>query len=123
MLSDLLAVEGPPREGHRPRRAVAIDESTSFVCTRCSSDPTCFVCHKEKVKTKVQTQVPNGVEDGKADEGAVEDRPDEDVAMDEKKDDEDVDEAPLLFRCLRCHQACHYQHSQASIDFDSEDES
>ncbi len=93
VLNELLLDEGPPREGERKRKYIDIDENYHFTCSRCSVSPTCLVCHSEKLKEPS--------DDNEAENG--------DAKAEDKKPEE-TEEQHLLFRCLRCKQACHYEH-------------
>lgn len=99
--SDLLDKEGPPDAGDKPRRSLGIDEQATFVCTRCTADPSCFECHEEKVVDAAAAPANDKDGDIKMKE--------EDVPLDPKKPRA---EEALLFRCHRCHSSCHYEHSE-----------
>lgn len=90
VLDHFLDTEGPKA---LKRRFVGIDETAPFVCARCTADPRCLVCHEERISSKAKEQ-----------------RESEDIEMVGASE-----EAPLFFRCLRCRQACHYEHCKLNV--------
>ncbi len=105
MLSTILEKEGPPPEGQRKRKSIGIDESTNFVCARCSSNPKCLVCLEEKVH---EARKANGNTGERSEVGEGDMKP---MEVNERKSEDQTDiAAPLLFRCWRCKQAAHYEH-------------
>ena len=114
MVHAIIDKEGPPREGQTKRLSIGIDESTSFVCSRCSSHPKCSFCHQEKLhidhtdngriyKGKNPVELPREEEKGEVEPMEV-----------DGKGGKGIVEHPalLLFRCLRCKQAWHYEHRE-----------
>ena len=108
VLNTILAREGPPAEGEPRRKAIRIDESATFVCSRCNNDPRCFVCVAGKVESKGKKTSVEGAKAGSGDGGTMvgDDEPLEVSGRDEQG--EETDDATLLFRCWRCKQAAHY---------------
>ena len=123
------ALEGPVEHGRRKIREVEIDEEASFICSKCSSNPKCMICHQNKLpgdfkKEEVKT---NGdiasITDPKKDiNGEGEAGPNgSQTAKDDMEEEEEVeeeDDGPLRFRCFRCKQEAHYKHCklQPSVD-------
>lgn len=75
------------------RTTVAVDESTDFTCGKCRKDGTCFECHRTLVS----------------------DQNDADEANEHQP--EARDDPSLMFRCIRCKRACHYEHSMFPVGF------
>ena len=107
VLFAILDKEGPPPAGQPKRRTIAIDESTTFVCARCSSHLNCFICHKEDIRSHESMpgpKVPQG------DRLGDENKPDH-MNVDEERERGTLQSPThLLFRCWRCKQAAHYEH-------------
>jgi hypothetical protein len=119
----LQALEGPVEHGRRKIREVEIDEEASFLCSKCSTNPKCMVCHQnklpgdpkgEEVKTNgdiSSTTDPkkdiNG--EGEAGPSGSQTAKDRDETEEEEKGEEE-DDGPLRFRCFRCKQEAHYEH-------------
>ncbi|WWC62726.1 uncharacterized protein I303_105323 [Kwoniella dejecticola CBS 10117] len=123
IITELRQREGSPPPGQRLRRSIAIDESASFVCAKCSLDPACFVCHQDhsNASTAHPGHDPNELQDDD-----ISKEPKKDVKMDVDDvppvlesetgqkapitiEEEDQDAIPK-FRCIRCKQGVHYQH-------------
>jgi hypothetical protein len=137
-LIDLQALEGPVEHGRRKIREVGIDEEASFLCSKCSANPKCMVCHqdklpedlKEKVKTNGDISSTADLKEGINGDGEAGPSASQAAKMDidgeasarpsgsqEVKDEteeeaktEDEDHGPLRFRCFRCKQEAHYEH-------------
>jgi hypothetical protein len=138
VLIDLQAQEGPVEHGRRKIREVEIDEEASFLCSKCSTNPNCMVCHenrlphdpKEEANTNVDVSSitdpksdtngeaeagPSGSQAAKKDIGGeASARPSgSQEVKDETEEEEkveDEDHGPLRFRCFRCKQEAHYEH-------------
>lgn len=136
------AREGPVEHGRKKIRNVGIDEEASFLCSRCSADPKCFVCHSGKLvkgeaeahghlngdrseagsaEKKVTTNGDAGpnATGNQADRVGLEEQAEEITGEQDEKDDEEVDEekGPLRFRCFRCKQEAHYEHCKLPDSF------
>lgn len=109
VLARLQEREGPVEHGRAKIKHVGVDEEASFLCARCDTSPGCMVCHQDKMLKNVEE---NAVEDKTRDKDAKD--ADGDVEMKEDKE-EDVEEM-LRFRCLRCKQEAHYEHSKQLVD-------
>lgn len=103
VLLAILDTEGPPREGQPRRRSVGIGETATFTCSRCSKHPECFVCHKGKIAVGEVDQLTTGGAKGSSEMASMDIK-----GMDRANGSEPS--AALLFRCLRCKQAVHYEH-------------
>jgi len=124
----LQALEGPVEHGRRKIREVEIDEEASFLCSRCSSNPKCMVCHQDKLsadpKEGVKTnEIRSSITDPKIDtNGETEAGPSGSQTVinesDEEEEVEDIDDGPLRFRCFRCKQEAHYEHCKFNVSFD-----
>ncbi|WVQ96611.1 hypothetical protein IAU59_003716 [Kwoniella sp. CBS 9459] len=102
----LLDQEGPPLGGAKPRRSVKIDESFEYTCARCAVDPRCFVCHQPGgTGTQDEKTETNNTDDGDGKDEAAGDQ-----KVDIDKQNQDEEEKPPMFRCLRCKQCVHYEH-------------
>jgi hypothetical protein len=115
----LQALEGPVEHGRRKIREVEIDEEASFVCSKCSANPNCMVCHQNKLPGDIKREVKTdgdtlSVVDPKKDTNGEEKAgPDgSQKAKDEMEEEEieEEDDGPLRFRCFRCKQEAHYEH-------------
>jgi len=124
----LQALEGPVEHGRRKIREVEIDDEASFLCSRCSSNPKCMVCHQDKLLAEPKEDVKsNGVllsiTDLKTDtNGEAEAGPSGSQTVIDESEEEEVqqeDDGPLRFRCFRCKQEAHYEHCKLNKSFDS----
>jgi hypothetical protein len=116
----LQAQEGPVEHGRRKIREVEIDEEASFLCSKCSANPKCMVCHQNKLLEEVKEELKakgdkSSVTDPKKDTiGEGEAGPNgSQTAKDETEEEEKIeerDDGPLRFRCFRCKQEAHYEH-------------
>lgn len=114
--------------GRKKIRGVGIEEEASFFCSRCSADPKCLVCHKDKLETAEPPVAPSrndavlysdggSKDDMQVDDGAgpsTSEKLDIRVEGAEAPEEADVemeeDEGYLRFRCFRCKQEAHYEH-------------
>jgi len=115
----LQALEGPVEHGRRKIREVEIDEEASFLCSKCSTNPKCMVCHQNKLPENPKEEVkPNGdilsitdptkhTNDDEARTSVSQTAKDD---MEEEEKVEEDDDGPLRFRCFRCKQEAHYEH-------------
>jgi hypothetical protein len=128
-LIDLQAQEGPVEHGRRKIREVEIDEEASFLCSKCSTNPKCMVCHQNKVpgdpkekKVKTNGDISSTVNPKKDVNGEGETGPSgpqtvkDDIEEEEKLEEED--DGPLRFRCFRCKQEAHYEHCKLQLSVD-----
>jgi hypothetical protein len=123
----LQALEGPVEHGRRKIREVEIDEEASFLCSKCSTNPKCMVCHQDKLVEDTNEEVKTNGDistvvdpkkdtngEGKAGPGGSQTAED-DMEEEEKIEDED---GPLRFRCFRCKQEAHYEHCKLQLSED-----
>ncbi|ORY25961.1 SNF2 family N-terminal domain-domain-containing protein [Naematelia encephala] len=79
---------------------LAIDETATFKCSRCTADPTCYACHQDTLKPEAEEKVSGGEKQGGRwglryhGGGSPE-----------------IKTQPLKFRCVRCRLGFHYEHS------------
>ena len=116
--------------GRRKIREVEIDEEASFLCSRCSSNPKCMVCHQDKLsadpKEDVKTNgiMPSIMDPKTVTNGDAEARPSGpqtakgEEEEEEQVEEEEADDGPLRFRCFRCKQEAHYEHCKLHPSFD-----
>ncbi|ORY30527.1 SNF2 family N-terminal domain-domain-containing protein [Naematelia encephala] len=95
VLTELLDQEGPLVK----RKSLAIDETATFKCSRCTADPTCYACHQDTLKPEAEEKVSGG--ENKAEDG------DSDIM---EVDPPEIKTQPLKFRCVRCRLGFHYEH-------------
>lgn len=103
-----------------------MDDVADFLCLRCEAFPVCFVCKEQKVFGAIENT--NGAEDDPIDVDS--DRDGDKRSSSPRRTDAAPaaqtahaiapyliasDPAPLLFRCKRCKQACHYEHCGLSV--------
>ncbi|GMK53689.1 hypothetical protein CspeluHIS016_0102750 [Cutaneotrichosporon spelunceum] len=101
-------------------RSLPADEVGTFLCSRCEAFPVCFVCKEQNIGGAIENNnhseddlidVDNG--DGEAQQPSSPQTKDgtSDSTKPELAPNLILSEpAPLLFRCKRCKQACHYEH-------------
>ncbi|CAK9780669.1 hypothetical protein CC85DRAFT_293493 [Cutaneotrichosporon oleaginosum] len=100
-----------------------VDDVASFLCSRCEAFPVCFVCKERKVHGSLENT--HGAADDPIDvdeDGDSQARSSSrfprkprhtSASQTEAESASNLiksDPAPLLFRCKRCKQACHYEH-------------
>ncbi|BEJ14072.1 hypothetical protein CspHIS471_0312460 [Cutaneotrichosporon sp. HIS471] len=101
--------------------SLPVDDFATFLCSRCEAFPVCFVCKEQEVIGAIENT--NGAEDDPIDvdndDGGAQGSPSPQTADDASPIKAKSvlapnliasDPAPLLFRCKRCKQACHYEH-------------
>jgi hypothetical protein len=125
----LQALEGPVEHGRRKIREVEIDEEASFLCSKCSANPQCMVCHQNKlpgdpkgkeIKTNGDiSSITDPTKDINAEgEAGLNGSQTAKEDMEEEEKLEEEDDGPLRFRCFRCKQEAHYEHCKLQLSVD-----
>ncbi|KAL1760995.1 SNF2 family N-terminal domain-containing protein, partial [Schizophyllum commune] len=98
--------DADPKDGPTKPKGLQIDETTDFICGHCMKGGICMNCNEIAI-------LPGGIlptEQGKSDDVKMAD-PSDDVEMaDGTKDAKEGPAEELLFRCLTCKRAGHYEH-------------
>jgi hypothetical protein len=125
----LQALEGPVEHGRRKIGEVEIDEEASFICSKCSTNPKCMVCHQNKLpedpkeeEVKTNGDISSVADPKKNINGEGEAGPNgSQTAKDDMEEEEKIEEedgGPLRFRCFRCKQEAHYEHCKLQLSVD-----
>lgn len=109
------ALNASNEDGPRVHR-LPVDDVALFLCSRCEAYPVCFVCRDRHLLGAADHS--NGAEDDpiEVDSGSNsvegDDGPPSKTTPMIAPNLIRSNPAPLLFRCKRCKQACHYEHRE-----------
>ncbi|KAE8538898.1 hypothetical protein D1P53_005266 [Cryptococcus gattii VGV] len=113
------------------RKTLAIGQETDFLCAKCTEGAPCFVCCKDELQMNTAGEFQVNTDSVRIDQSKDESTRVVDVGQDGTMDVDSLNaqvvpltaavsekeaaqpqlkNTPLLFRCLRCKQAAHYEH-------------
>ncbi|KAL0255804.1 hypothetical protein I308_100613 [Cryptococcus tetragattii IND107] len=113
------------------RKTLAIGQETDFVCAKCTEGTLCFVCCKDELQVNTDSaridqskgeciRVVDVGQGGMMDVDSLNAQvaPLTAAVSDKKTAQPQHKNTPLLFRCLRCKQAAHYEHLKVPKSLD-----